>query len=406
MNKIILLFYFVLSSFILLNGQVSISTSGATIDFNGYTGTGFSPTPSAGQLDSDGYSVEGMSNGDVNFGETGTMGDHARGISTGSESTGGFYAVDDGGNIFFGVQPGGSDFTPGLLTIRYVNNTGGVINSLNVSYDIKTRNDQDRSNSWNFSYSLDDSNYTPVSALDYISPSTSTGTAIITTSRTTTITNLSIPNNGFFYLQWNSNDVAGSGSRDELGIDDIIIRNVVLPVELSYFTAKQNKNSNTLTWQTASEQNNSHFDIQRSGNSKTWETIAKVTGAGTTDEVQDYSLTDKNPIAGINYYRLMQVDYDGAFDYSPIVSVDMGKEEQVSVYPNPVINQVVFEFDTKQKAGTILSIYHLNGQLVQTNTIKEDSSKIKLNVTDLAEGIYLMQVIQGDKQMITRFVKQ
>jgi hypothetical protein len=204
---------------------------------------------------------------------------------------------------------------------------------------------------------------------------------------------------------WDNGYRITSGGGD-FRLDDVVVSGAILPVELSYFKAKKEKENINILWQTQSEQNNSHFEIQRSNNSKTWTTIDKVIGAGTTDEVQDYTYTDKSPIAGMNYYRLMQVDYDGAFEYSPIVSVDMGKDEAISVYPNPAADQVVFEFETEQKEGTVLYIYNMNGQLLRTNILAEDASKVEMNVSDLVEGIYFMQIMTDNTQLMSRFVKQ
>jgi len=104
-----------------LHVQLSVDATSTdyTIDFdsnvsgvnNGqYDGSGFDPSPSVGDLDSDAWATSGMSDGTLNFGGTITSGDHARGTSTGGEITGGFYAFNIGGGDYtFGIQPGGSD---------------------------------------------------------------------------------------------------------------------------------------------------------------------------------------------------------------------------------------------------------------------------------------------------------
>ncbi|MBN1217568.1 MAG: hypothetical protein JXM69_01465, partial [Anaerolineae bacterium] len=124
-----------------------------TEEFTGFTGSGFDPNPGVGQLDSDIWSVTGLSDGDLLFGDSQTTGDFARGPSAGGVTTGGVYAFDVGGNTILGVQPGGTDFTPGEIILRLQNNTGSTITQLDVSYDIWYRNDQPRANSLNFSYS-------------------------------------------------------------------------------------------------------------------------------------------------------------------------------------------------------------------------------------------------------------
>ncbi|MEO1432458.1 MAG: ExeM/NucH family extracellular endonuclease, partial [Cyanobacteria bacterium J06633_8] len=191
-------------------------------NFNSFTG-GFAPSPTVGQLDSDTYSITGLSDGTLAFAETGTSGDFNRGTSTGGVSTGGIYAFDKGaGDVFLGVQPGGSDFTSGEIIVKVTNTTGSAVTDLNVSYDVVSLNNADRGNSLNFSYSEDNTTYNPVAALDFITAAAAdTSPAFVTTAKSTTITGLNIANNGDFYLKFAGNDVSGSGSRDEYGIDNI-----------------------------------------------------------------------------------------------------------------------------------------------------------------------------------------
>ena len=216
--------------------QLSITSSGTNyvVDFdntltgvnNGqYSGSGFQTTPSTGQLDSDAWAVEGMSDGDVNFGGSGTSGDFARGTRPGGVSTGGFYAfVVASGNNTFGIQPGGSDWTSGNVTLKIQNNTGGMVSSLSLSYCIYYYNDQGRANSFNFSHSADDISYTSVSSLNFTSPQAASGSPSWQyVDRNITITGLNVVDGGYYYLRWTGDDVSGSGSRDEFGLDDITI---------------------------------------------------------------------------------------------------------------------------------------------------------------------------------------
>lgn len=191
-------------------------------DFTGFTGSGFAPAPVAGQLDSDDWATTGWSDGSMAFGGTETSGDFARGSSSGGVGTGGIYAFDVGaGNIALGVQPGGSDFTPGTFTLRIQNNSGKTMNRADLSYNVYFNNDQPRANSLNFSYSDDDVTYTPVGALDVTSPEASDALGWQTVAQSTSVTGINVPDGGFFYLRWTGDDVSGGGSRDEFAIDDI-----------------------------------------------------------------------------------------------------------------------------------------------------------------------------------------
>ena len=203
-------------------------TFGATVSgvSNGaYTGAGFQATPTAGQLDSDAWAVTGWSDGALAFGGTNTTGDYARGASAVAVTTGGFYnfTASPISASSLGIQPGGSDWAPGTVTLRIQNTTGGTLTSFDVAYKLYVRNDQARSNSFNFSYSSDNTTYTPVGALDYTSTAALDALGFVLNNRSTTITGLSIANNAYFYIRWSGADVGGSGSRDEFALDDISV---------------------------------------------------------------------------------------------------------------------------------------------------------------------------------------
>ncbi|PHS10840.1 MAG: hypothetical protein COA88_00710 [Kordia sp.] len=217
-------------------GQLNITSlsTNFTIDFDGtisgvnngaYDGTGFDPAPSTGQLDSSAWASTGLSNGDLAFEGTSPGADYTRGASTGGVTTGGFYAFEVAGfDYAMGIQPIGSDFTPGTITLKVTNNSGSPISEVQVDYELWILNDQGRANSLNFSYSTDDSSYTNVVSLDHTSPEAADGSpAWVQNDKSTTITGLTLNNGETLYLRWTGNDSSGSGSRDEFAIDDITV---------------------------------------------------------------------------------------------------------------------------------------------------------------------------------------
>lgn len=118
-----------------------------------------------------------------------------------------------------------------------------------------------------------------------------------------------------------------------------------LPIELLSFEAVANGRVTDLSWTTSSEINNEYFEIERAGSDMRFKPIAKVDGAGMSNSLLFYSETDENPLAGMNYYRLKQVDYDGIYEYSDVVSVQFdsdiksGNDFDFIVYPNPTSGQ-------------------------------------------------------------------
>lgn len=121
---------------------------------------------------------------------------------------------------------------------------------------------------------------------------------------------------------------------------------IAFPVAWQSFTVTLLDDQVVLDWATASELNNAYFEVQRSANDGTsWEAIGQVAGAGDSDETIYYSFTDGAvPLAAAVYYRLRQVDFDGTFDYSPLVSVhpqaDRASGNGPLIYPNPATQDI------------------------------------------------------------------
>lgn len=241
MNKIFTFLFSTVGLFSMAQLQISAPSTTYTVDFDAtvagvnndvFAGSGFDSAPTAGMLNSDGWTVTGLSDGDSNFGDSNNTGDFARGTSTGSVGTGGIYAFEvQTGSYALGVQPGGSDFTPGTITLKVENNTGDIIGSIDLAYQIWVLNDQGRANSLNFSYSFDDVTYTDVTALDFTSTEVADGTPVWTQNdRLTTLSNLALADGDVIYFRWTGNDESGSGSRDEFAIDNITVSAELAPV--------------------------------------------------------------------------------------------------------------------------------------------------------------------------------
>jgi len=189
--------------------------------FDFYDGTGVVASPNSGQLDSDIWEITGMSDGS----SPSSSGDFARGTTSGGVSTGGLYSYTAGGNGgAIWLQPIGSDFTPGNITLTFTNNTGSSLSNITISYKVLVLNDQDRSNSFNFSHSSDNATFTSEASLDFTSTALKDGTPTVQTfARTIVLTGVNIANGANYYLRWTGSDVGGSGSRDEFGLDDVLI---------------------------------------------------------------------------------------------------------------------------------------------------------------------------------------
>ena len=182
-----------------------------------------------------------------------------------------------------------------------------------------------------------------------------------------------------------------------------------LPVDLVYFEAKAIDNQQALLhWQTASELNNNYFDVERSYDAIQWEWVGKVVGNGTTNQLADYNFVDKSIATSQNmaYYRLNQVDYDGANEYTDIRSVRFdGRAEafEIAAYPNPFNQEVTVRIRTTELYS--IEVTDLNG-LVMLNIENEDKGTHRLDLSTWASGVYIVNVTstQGTKHL--KVIKQ
>ncbi len=173
-----------------------------------------------------------------------------------------------------------------------------------------------------------------------------------------------------------------------------------LPIELLYFRGRLEENNEvSLDWATTSEQNNKGFEVQRMTTNSDWEIIGWVNGFGTTFEEQQYNLIDKNPAAGLNYYQLKQIDFDGTFDYSNVVAIEVeNRISNLEIYPNPTAGKLNFSESINGK----LTVRNTLGQIVyqnQTETIQY------LDLSFLPTGSYLLEHLdQKENVQVVKFI--
>ena len=169
-----------------------------------------------------------------------------------------------------------------------------------------------------------------------------------------------------------------------------------LPVELLNFNAVLNGQSVDIFWTTSTEFNNDYFIIERSGNEFNWMEIAKVQGAGNSNTTLYYNEKDRNPLTGISYYRLKQVDYDGEYKYTDIVSVVnsvFDGNEDVFLFPNPSNSMSVFVRIpyAYSKNSTKVSFYNMSGVNVWETRLESNLTLSELKYGDLPTGVYIVE---------------
>lgn len=180
-----------------------------------------------------------------------------------------------------------------------------------------------------------------------------------------------------------------------------------LPVELLAFNGEAMPDYNRLQWVTASEENNAGFEVQRSKDGQNWETLDFVKGYGTTIERQQYKYNDYAPLTDISYYRLKQMDTDGAYEYSDIISLERKVDNAAAlvVYPNPTREAITFEL-----GGTALERYTFQlidplGRVLKSWD-KLEGTTHSISVEDLSNGFYTLVAQGANNVLVKRFVKQ
>jgi photosystem II stability/assembly factor-like uncharacterized protein len=174
-----------------------------------------------------------------------------------------------------------------------------------------------------------------------------------------------------------------------------------IPVEFTSFTGVVLERGVELNWSTATETNNQGFVIERKLHSSEWQKIGFVEGNGTTTETQYYLFTDNDLKPGRYKYRLKQMDYDGTFEYSKIVEVEVGFPTEFSLsqnYPNPFNPTTTIRFTISDVRYTTLKFYDVLGKEVATLVNEEKPPGeyvVEFDAANLPSGVYFYRIKAG-----------
>jgi hypothetical protein len=181
----------------------------------------------------------------------------------------------------------------------------------------------------------------------------------------------------------------------------------VLPIKLMYFNCTPTAdNSVNTSWATATETNNKEFEVQRSADGNIWQTIATVPGAGNSDKTLYYNYNDDSPLAGISYYRLKQIDYDGNYTSSTVQSVTISAPT-AEVFPNPTSGNLTLTYYAQNAEQINATIMDLTGKVVMNNPLQAQAgaNTYTLN-TPSAPGMYIVQIGNAEHKRYVKFVKE
>jgi hypothetical protein len=183
-----------------------------------------------------------------------------------------------------------------------------------------------------------------------------------------------------------------------------------LPVDLLSFVGRTANGINILDWATASELNNAKFEVERSTDGVNFEYIGAVKGNGTTNVRHDYKFADNQPVSGVNYYRLRQIDTDGKYKYSNTIQLTVKIDRLVigTIVPNPTSGAMNYVVYAPEQVNATLSIRNVLGQVIYTNSasLKNGNNQIDFDATELAAGTYIIFVQDAKGRTAQRqFVK-
>lgn len=192
-----------------------------------------------------------------------------------------------------------------------------------------------------------------------------------------------------------------------------IVTNIdaALPVNWLSFKATPKSHVVSLTWQTASEQNASHFNVMRSTDGITFSFIGKVKAAGNSAGTNNYFFTDAEALnQGFTklYYRLQQTDLDGKFEYSKTVSVNIVLNDLFAISPNPAGNFINLTYQSRLSAGASLfvEVTDMAGRKVLGQKMASGVSVTRINISSLLKGVYTITVINEGERVTKQFIKQ
>jgi len=181
-----------------------------------------------------------------------------------------------------------------------------------------------------------------------------------------------------------------------------------LPIQLSSFTAKANHQGVQLNWSTASEKDNSYFQVWRKvGSNANFEAIGnKIQGAGNSSTTQKYQFIDTKPVVGANYYKLQQVDNNGTDSYSKevVAYASLANAGVVINYAGGKLNLV---FEAKNSGLANVAVFDVNGRKVIAQTLAVTVGTNSTATTlDLQKGIYVVRLVLEDNNLSQKIVVQ
>jgi hypothetical protein len=187
---------------------------------------------------------------------------------------------------------------------------------------------------------------------------------------------------------------------------------VPLPLDITMFSGQQVNKQIDLSWTTAQELNNDHFEIERSSDGIHYNQVGSMPSKLHTSSIStDYTFTDPGPANGTNFYRLKEVNIPGSSNYSDVIAVKFNNPliSIVSINPNPVSSLLNIACNANEATAVTCNFYNSEGRLVRSIATHFNSGQnnISSDVSDLPAGIYFIVLSRPDERIAeAKFVKQ
>ncbi len=181
-----------------------------------------------------------------------------------------------------------------------------------------------------------------------------------------------------------------------------------LPLELLSFDGRTTeRNTNMLTWVTASETNTDWIVLERSSDISSWETVERVKAQGWSFDIHEYSAEDLNPYL-LTYYRLRIIDLDGAEYYSNVVALERNSLSGITISPVPAMKDVFLQFDSGNEGDLSLTVVDIYGRELSKELVPVvvGLNTIKIDIRNYPSGLYYVTLDNGIDQQTKRIVKQ